>query len=338
MKYTYDNVVNNYELMRECFAQSKRTRYIHYTSQESFCAMFKDYLTQINQKTGNGKREYINLFASQMQYLNDKQEYKEGVEIVKSANVGNTDLIESIFICCFCGEEDLLSQWKYYGKNCGIAIEFDFDSDVELCWFSTYHNNSKCETNSAYWIELKPYNVFYENHQKEFEKITKTVENSIYKDISDKEATNIFVPYCKNKHFAEERESRLIFYPIKSVVQNGDLLLTNIEYRNTNGKIIPQFKCKIAYKDGAKPENSIPVKSVMIGPGYNQRLVFNSVINMLEPNKMNVKFYSDEEIDFILTNSINSYNHNELRLYNGRITYKTTNNILISMSAIPFRD
>lgn len=338
MKYTYEDAVNNYELMRECFSQNNEQCFIHYTSQESFCAMFKDYLTQIDQETENEKRKYVNLFASQMQYLNDKQEYKEGVEIVKSTKTGNTDLIESIFICCFCGKEDLLSQWKYYGKNCGIAIEFDFGSDVELCWFSRFQNNSKCDPDSSYWIKLKPYDVFYESHHEKFKEIIEAVEKSKYKDISDKEATNIFVPYCKNKHFAEESESRLILYPIKSVLHNGDLLLTNIEYRNTNGKIIPQFKCKIAYKDKTKPENSIPIKSIMIGPGYNQRLVFNSVINMLEPDKMNVKFYSDEEIDSILGNGIKLCSKNELGLYNGRITYRTTNNILISMSAIPFRD
>ena len=136
----------------------------------------------------------------------------------------------------------------------------------------------------------------------------------------------------------EENESRVILYPIKSKLQSDSILFTSVDYRVSNGKIIPQFKCKVAYADEDKAKKAIPVKSIMVGPGNNQRLVFNSIINMLETNKSVVKFYADEELDLIIKDNILLNKNNKIGLHKDRITYKTDNNILISMSAAPFRD
>lgn len=327
--------------MQDCFSHNnkKNTKFYHYTSQESFYEMFKDYIKQLDmEEVCNNDAKYVYLYASQMQYLNDKQEYKEGLKIIQEDNVPVSDVSDSIFVSCFCGKEDLLSQWKYYGKNCGIAIQFDFNKSVNLCWFNLIKNLEQHETPLVYWPNIRPYNVIYKHHNENYKRIKEVVNKKVYKDIAVQEAANIFVPYCKNENFIEESESRLIFYPIKSTLCNGDLLLTNIEYRVNKGKIVPQFKCKIAYGDKNKSKNQIPVKSIMVGPGHNQRLVFNSIINMLEPNKSVLKFYNDEEIDLIIKNPILLKGKNQLGLYKGRISYKTSNGIVISMSAIPFRD
>lgn len=341
MKYRYNSVELNYELMKKCLlANGEGQRFFHYTSQESFYAMFKDYVEQQDLAPfSETKLKYINLFASQMQYLNDKQEYKEGLQIINLERVDTTNLVESIFVTCFCGKEDLLSQWKYYGKNCGISIEFDF-SDTQLCWYSLIkkEENKEMMPSINYWANITPYKVFYNKHAEQFSNIREFVRNSPFKDMNDREAANIFIPYCKNAHFAEEDESRLVFYPIESLINDNNYLITKIEYRVSNGKIIPQFKCKIAYADEKKAKRSIPVKSIMIGPGNNQRLVFNSIITMLERDKSRVKFYNDEELENILSDRIQLTNDNFFGLNNDRITYKTTDNILISMSRIPFRD
>lgn len=341
MKYSIETVLTNYELMGKCFAGDKSTgeRFFHYTSQESFCAMFNDYINQIDDYNHNiDNLKYVTLFASQMQYLNDKQEYKEGIEVINDANIDVSQLFDSIFITCFCGKEDLLSQWKYYGKNCGISIEFDFKKTTRLCWYDLIEHSKKSDPPYAYWASIKPHKVFYKNHNEKFKLIKSIVDNNIYKDVADKEAANIFIPFCKNKNFSEESESRLIFYPIISQLDKDKYLSTPMAYRISNGKIIPQFKCKIAFGDEHKAKYSIPVKSIMIGPGNNQRLVFNSILSMLERDKKNLKFYSDEEIDKIFKDKTQLNKDNKIGLHRGRLTYKTKDNILISMSNIPFRD
>jgi len=331
MYCNFDKAEENYELMTACL-KSKQRGFFHYTSQASFYAMFKDYIDEINKGEYGKKEKFVTLFASQMQYLNDRQEFIEGVNIVSNAGVNTTDLFESLFVTCFCGKEDLLSQWKYYGKDCGISIEFDFSNDVFLCWYNMIGENGEKETPIEYWSAIRPYRVIYKNQKSKFDEIRSTVNNIRYKNVADKEAANIFVPYCKNSKFSEENESRLVFYPIKTELPNKEFLLTKLEYRESKGKMIPQFKCKMAYKH--KNQRIIPIKSIMIGPGYHQHLVFNSVINMLEPNREKVRFFSDEEIDNVIRGSEN----NDIGIIEGRVTYITSNYIKISMSAIPMRD
>ena len=339
MKYPYDMVCTYYELISKCFPDTdNKQKYIHYTSQESFFAMFKDYVEQIDEETLNiDKPKFVCLFASQMQYLNDKQEYKEGLEIIKNSGVDTSQLFESIFVTCFCGKEDLLSQWKYYGKNCGIAIEFDFNESTRLCWYTEVKDKMPQTPSLIYWANVKPHNVFYKNHGQHFEKIKSIVNNNVFKDTADKEAANIFIPFCKNGNFIEEKESRIVFYPLRSEADKDQYFYTPMEYRVSNGKIIPQFKCKISLAD-ENSKRKIPVKSIMVGPGNNQRLVFNSIINMLERGKENIKFFSDDELDKILKEQTKLMKSNNLGLHNGRITYRTKDKILISMSNIPFRD
>lgn len=340
MKYKIDKIATNYEILERNFPRNDpKMRFFHYTSQASFFAMFKDYIDDISLEGLNEENiKYINIFASQMQYLNDKQEFIEGVKIIQNANIDTNELFESIFISCFCGTEDLLSQWKYYGKQCGISIEFDFSESTKLCWFESIAKNSKQTPSFIYWPVISPHRVIYDNHQNIFDDIKQEVTNgNIFKDVADKEAANLFVPHCKNKYFSEEDESRLILYPIKSELANGETLFTTIDYRVSNGKIIPQFKCKVAYADENKAQKKAPIKSIMVGPGDNQRLVFNSIINMLETNKSIVKFYTDEELDLIIKSNI-QLKSNKIGICNDRITYNTDNNILISMSAAPFRD
>ena len=341
MKYLFEDVRFIYELMQKCFPVELRPqKFFHYTSQESFYAMFKDYIEQLDMAPfSEDETKYVNLFASQMQYLNDKQEYREGTQIIKNSDIDTAQLFESIFVTCFCGTEDLLSQWKYYGKNCGISIEFDFSDSTQFCWYTLKKNKKGDETPpDIYWANITPYKVFYEDHGEQFSKIKEIVNSNLFKDTSDKEAANIFIPYCKNTHFAEENESRIVFYPVESVLHNNDHLITKIEYRTTNGKIVPQFRCKVSYLDSKKSKYAIPVKSIMIGPGNNQRLVFNSIINMLERDKANIKFFNDEDIDHVLNQGLELCENRKIGLFNNRVSYRTTDNILISMSRIPFRD
>ena len=133
--------------------------YIHYTSFAGFKAMFEPYAE-------NGE-QYIRIFPSQIQYLNDYQEYKEGVKVVGNIPVG---IDNNIFAVCFCGEEDLLSQWKYYGKNSGIAIEFDFNNN-NPCRYKWWDDIDEKVSDKSDEFLMRPYPVLYNDHDGEFKKL-----------------------------------------------------------------------------------------------------------------------------------------------------------------------
>ena len=337
--HTYDGYCERITMISKWRSHTKLPeKFIHYTSINGFHAMLKDYIE-------DGKR-YVTLFPSQIQYLNDSQEYKEGLNIVKKRCKGPLNLNDNIFVTCFCGKEDLLSQWKYYGQNSGISIEFDFDKKEEyLCRFiwwdleeyktdeeSAVTGIKKKELSDAF--NLIPYPVFYKYHYTKFKKMCESLQDE-YTDVTNDVKAGCFVPYCKNKAFTEENESRLIFYPM--IKNNADKHYTNLKYRVTSEKYIPQFTCKVFYDPKTKTTRRIPIKNVMIGPGHNQLIVFNAIINMLEQDKNSVFFLDENSAERIKKSKKGEIIIPNFTLQSDRITYTTSDGITIQMSTTPFR-
>ncbi len=306
------------------FKRKSSKHYIHYTSFAGFKAMLEPYAEK--------NEPYFKIFPSQIQYLNDYQEYKAGVKVV---GLKTDDEDNNVFAVCFCGEEDLLSQWKYYGKNSGISIEFDFNAK-NPCRCKWWGKIDEVKNSDNDGLLMKPYMVFYDNHTDEYNKLYENFRLSHPESV----LKSIFIPFCKDKSFHEENESRLIFYPL-----SDDNRKTDIKYRVTEDKIIPQFECGIAYIDNSK-RNSVPIKNVMIGPGHNQILLFNAVIHMLERDKSNLYFWDGDTIDSIkkecsaVDSDLQSSRkmcvvkkHGE-RYY---VTYKTDGGITVQLSPTPFR-
>jgi hypothetical protein len=154
-----------------------------------------------------------------------------------------------------------------------------------------------------------------------------------------------FIPMCKNYYFKHEKESRLLFFPSEN---------TEIKYREKNGRILPYLKCVVVNKDSEK----YPVLSVMVGPGNNQNLVFNAVINMLDGID-NHNFISEKDCEKVQNSLDLCYKcKSELRekAESGRLYcyqkdneetgvqdkvvtyYSSRTGILVSKSPIPFRD
>lgn len=359
----------------------------HYTSITGALLMLKDI---------QSKKCY--LFAGNMMYQNDKNELREGIEIVKGMETTENeykkkvvesikDLNDNIYISCFSSQRDLLEQWKYYGKDCGLSIEFDFSEcegfwqeDVEIsdktkhvikynmCLnvndidkyingkeSSDYNNVIKIETelvDTRGGIDLKPLDVIYDDKLKaEYaEKLVVSQRENILKklDIQKTEekikgyidcAISTLIPICKNRFFEHEKESRLLFYPMEK---------TKVEYREKNSRILPYIKCTIVNKDA----NKYPIKSITIGPGNNQNLIFNAVINLLEGNG-NENFYTEEYCNDILKQDISFTDESqvvdktefqEMVCIKNEITsekvlvYHSVGNILVYKSSIPFRD
>lgn len=363
----------------------------HYTSITGFLLMMKDI-----------KERKCYLFPGNMRYQNDAHELIEGISFIAdickdkiAENILNAikksikNLNNNIYIACFSSNGNLLEQWKYYGKDCGLSIEFNF-SECEGFWqknieigeeqnikeytliktleskdelffdnkdygFDFSENNifncvsSKELTRNG--ISLNPIKVLYEKNEKV--DIIKNLIIDNREQIMDElklanSPMNIndyincvisaFIPICKNRFFSHEQESRLLFYPIDG---------TEILYREKSNRILPYIKCTVVNKDSKK----YPIKSITVGPGVNQNLVFNSVISILE-GVDNEKFISENDCSVVLQSEKYYTNINDIirnTMYqeisclinnNGEkmIVYHSVGNILVYKSQIPFRD
>jgi Protein of unknown function (DUF2971) len=168
---------------------------------------------------------------------------------------------DSVYVCCFCEEGDLLSQWRGYAANGGgvaIQVEQKAFSDVAgadnpigvMCfWKVAYQDDSKQKRVLRvldYWAKQQaPPGLLADNAAA---------------------TLRFFVPTFKHPRFAAEREWRLIFTPSAT----SDI---RPRFRVGRGLLVPYLKLsEIAAKvPFAQPlaANSgwFVVKSVCIGPG-----------------------------------------------------------------------
>ena len=98
----------------------------HYTSSKGVLGIFKKYADNC---FASERVTECSVYASNIRFMNDAKEYREGVKTYKkiSGKKLNSEINDNIYLISFCGEGDLLSQWKWYGKNSGIAICFNLD-------------------------------------------------------------------------------------------------------------------------------------------------------------------------------------------------------------------
>lgn len=173
------------------------------------------------------------LFARNVRFSNDSQEYQLGVRQL-CQYLGRTQLRpDDCYMLCFCKEEELLSQWREYGKG-GVCLTFDFSSEH---YYTLRCNGKTREMNlqdgigkeeagyrippQLYSEELKydyqyamPMSVMYildgdALTSKKMDEIKQLMETKgeTQKDTCWKK----IIPYIKNKRFGEEKEVRLIF-------------------------------------------------------------------------------------------------------------------------------
>lgn len=309
--------------------------YYHYTSLENCLKMLEH------------KNGYFEMWASHISFLNDKEEHVNGLKMIEhkvedlliSKGDNLSDLIEDyeekrtnqftlltdIFVVCFCSERNLLSQWKYYGKNSGIAIQYNLND----CKYSGYIqgiDNVKIEEQR--FINNFPHKVIYDNLQKQAI-VDEFIKEYIYK-IYDSDKDNIekrrtiernmdklytFAPLFKHDSFSEESESRLLFRPL--YMQPAKSASNMIYYRASEGRIIPYMKIRVrGRKENGKRKPVI--KSLTVGPGQNQDLIFEALKHFVQN-----KFLGDG---------------NHFRLEKRRdYSFIKVNGIEIRKSTMPFR-
>lgn len=235
-----------------------------------------------------------NIFATHVGYLNDSEEYINGLRELRPILKTFSDEIDEtffekesvqlpdIFSISFSKAADLSSQWSMYAKESGVRMTFNFPRNR---YISAKIKNKEDENNFRQdKIRLKP--VYYYTKigmdAKTYEKETEKIQKEIGEILKDREINDVSgnilsilrdeAPYIKNFEFRQEEESRLVFHS-----QKKDL----IEYRCAKGVLIP-------YLDIIK-EDGWPITEIMIGPGRNKERVFRSICHYLEQNGTTIR-------------------------------------------------
>lgn len=299
-----DKVYEILSKIGEADIKSENRSYYHYTNMKGVLGIFKDFIDCRN-KEYDDSYKFVNrcsVYASNIRYLNDAQEYKEGLQYCKDiiGDLASPDM--DIYSTSFCGNGDLLSQWSMYGGKSGIAIGFNFQN-IEVGLFKQKERDNE----NTFYKSLVPIKVNYEIEERKefFNQISKEIMESMSSDYRNKLLQSILIPFCKNKFFKNEQESRLVFYYCPVIGRIYDSLYS---VNDEKGLIKPALN--IQYKSIEADSNII--NELIVGPGYNQNLVFNALIHIFDMKSSS--FYEGDKKE-----------------------YQCTNGIKIKKSAIPYR-
>jgi len=320
--------------------------FYHYTTLSA-----SEKILSLNEEKSNfavNKNNFITLHASHFLFLNDGEELLDGLRnivdemkkkrekleicepVIDSSIIKRLkyyeEQFESIcpeniftapnhFIICFCTRGNLLTQWEWYGKECGIAIEFDLLN----CEYDGIYKFAEGNPNKPH--STQPYQVVYKNEKKQqaIKRLMK-IKLTSPKDVDSFAMKSIATAsFMKHAGFEDEHEMRLMFSPLfhQSRETPRDSL-SRIKYHEAAGIIKPYIDVNVKHKN----KNALPIKSITVGPGHNQNLVFNAIMKLIqtryaESSELTFKFKNHPSVDFC--------------------KYTTIGGIEIRCSTIPFR-
>lgn len=247
------------------------------------------------------------IYATNIRYMNDSQEYLNGLEELyklaqeeeavvkkwieeKGYNKGLFDKIQNAFSednlkenrqkmeyysISFCKKNDLLSQWAIYARESGVSIKMNFETEEYRFLTESVEENHKSE-----W-KLFPKDVYYFTRDSmkgkdsdQYIQTAKQLLNELYlkgtKDSAEwkKERWRYISTLVKRYDFYQEEESRLVFDP------NAPQFPPCIQYRSDKKVLKPYLDVEC--------EGGWPVWEIMVGPGFNQQIVYNSIEHFLQ--------------------------------------------------------
>ncbi len=250
-----------------------------------------------------------NIYATNIRYMNDSEEYINGMEeIYKLAQ--NTGLVKKwmqernidkgimrniqklftednlkesmqkmeYYSISFCKKNDLLSQWAIYAKESGVSIKMNFEDNL-------YHFLTKGENdvNQAEW-QLSPQEVYYftlesmKGPKSDYNFVAYKILDQLYetnfRDLDDwkKERWRYISTLVKRYDFYQEEEYRLVFDP------NESTYAPCVQYRHDHKILKPYLNIEC--------ETGWPIWEIMIGPGFNQQVVYDSIEHLLNHAKV----------------------------------------------------
>jgi hypothetical protein len=232
----------------------------------------------------HGILESGQLWASNVAFLNDREELLHGVkcargalskivsdrklrdwsdairQVVKQIEEGR---LPNTYAACFCEKSDLLSQWRGYGGNeQGIGLVFDSVGIESL------------KTGKRSFLAPVQYGIVNGKttlHQSLRERLVVIGQDDLSLMVDNEKQETVYnvlselIPRFKHKGFEDELEWRL-------VVQHATLR-SSVSFRPNKNVLIPYIRLG---------GGILPLKYVRIGPGPDQALTRRSVAQYLE--------------------------------------------------------
>ncbi len=252
----------------------------------------------------SGILQHHDLWLTHSRYSNDDEEITHGYRIVKEvideerASGGTPDRMdylnklaemvkeptpEGVYICCFCLEDDVLSQWRGYGANgTGVSVQVNPQEFANITGQDSPHGGL-----------MRLWKVFYET-AKQKELIRKAINFAFAQPPSPEvererqaaDAIQFFIPTFKNNGFVQEHECRLIFTPPPDCKVKP-------QFRVARGMLVPYYSLRELR--GASNSSPLPVTGIRVGPSANKRLnVESSKMLLAQAGYVNVMVDASE--------------------------------------------
>ncbi len=253
------------------------------------------------------------LWATNAFFLNDKSEFKHGVNIVKETldsitNEESQNILKAIgtqieevfnaekYVTCFSKKGDLLSQWKSYGNNgTGVSIGF-FPHKLISSLLGSISGKDiiydrKKQDNSIIAI-INEAVEFFKPKLNEFEwqdgQYLKAVGAIVVQLLQN------FITGYKDPAFEEEQEYRIEFDSNKNLKNSMDKNF-KIFFRANEKLIIPYTKIYTKSKEHSNNKaqdneainqtiTKLPIEEIIIGPSPNQDDIINGLQKLLKEN------------------------------------------------------
>lgn len=253
-----------------------------------------------------GILETDRLWATDARFLNDSQELAYGMDLAREV-LASFDLTGKkevtanfvrglgdpakpvlhdflnkyldVFVACFCGNGDLLSQWRAYTGNeasDGYAIGFR-PPGVLPAWAQS--------APGGHGYALR--RVIYDRGEQEalFRSLIESMVNILDVDPTDLERQRAFgkhlvdglvdaLTVCKHPSFAEEKEWRIVY------LRTLDPEPHPLRHRNSHGLLVPFVELHVPKGVGAN-HDSLPISHVTCGPSLEPDLKQRGVRSLL---------------------------------------------------------
>ena len=249
------------------------------------------------------------LWASQVQYMNDSTEYNSALQLAddilekrsSGADSATSNIITKIrvmiakvgdvriFSCSFCEDGDLLSQWRGYsgsgygfsvGLQAGVLADVGKSSDPEFRFGQCIYND-----------ELKK------------KIVEETFEHCLSPKIASPGQGSAVVPifastlmqcaaFFKDVSFSEEKEWRLVSFPV--LIPHG-----RVDFRPGRSMVVPYFKIAL----DEFPNGKI-LHHIIVGPCPHMALSRNSVLGLLRQHQTPSERGGRKDDDLVLCSEI----------------------------------
>lgn len=252
-----------------------------------------------------------NIFATNMKYMNDSEEYLNGLKEVRDYILNSECEFKSSaekkltkelyhnhienevnsFSISFTTARDLLSQWSMYAKESGVSLKMEFKEEDYT--FQAFNSEGKKRDNYC----MHPQKVYYftrevmsqEKYQEMGNEIVQKMKEQFQqkgmKDYDDniEQLWLSIAPFVKRADFGAEEEYRLVFD-----FNNVTSFTPRVDFRNDKNVLKPYLDISL--------KNGWPITEIIVGPGFNQDAVFKSISYYLNKGKVLVPPISMEEM------------------------------------------